>query len=153
MTNPVNTDDTSAFHPISSIKSEKTSTDELLSNNPLISSANNFHAHLALLRPFLSVPSLSFWQTFPFLRPPEIIPPLPLIRPKPLATHYHQYSITNNNLLVPSSVNLIRRSKTFGKETTKSKNLKKYKCDICSQAFSRSNTLVTHKVNSPIEFF
>ena len=27
---------------------------------------------------------------------------------------------------------------------------KKYKCDLCSKAFSRSNTLVTHRVSNPI---
>ncbi|CAF0989119.1 unnamed protein product [Rotaria sordida] len=73
------------------------------------------------------------------------------------ATHYHQYTITNNNVLVPSPATLmdfIRRPITSNGNTTqthsttnntKSKNLKKYKCDICSRAFSRSNTLVTHK--------
>ncbi|CAF3253996.1 unnamed protein product [Rotaria socialis] len=73
------------------------------------------------------------------------------------ATHYHQYTITNNNVLVPSPASLmdfIRRPTTSNGDTTnahptsnssKSKNLKKYKCDICSRAFSRSNTLVTHK--------
>jgi hypothetical protein len=90
------------------------------------------------------------------------------------ATHYHQYTITNNNVLVPSSATLIdfiRRPATSNGDTTnthsttistKSKNLKKYKCDICSRAFSRSNTLVTHKVKKkhththrsyPIQFF
>ena len=85
------------------------------------------------------------------------------------ATHYHQYTITNNNVLVPSPATLIdfiRRPTTSNGETanahsttnnTKSKNLKKYKCDICSRAFSRSNTLVTHKVRTtanpyPIQF-
>ncbi|UJR36668.1 hypothetical protein I4U23_029385 [Adineta vaga] len=74
------------------------------------------------------------------------------------ATHYHQYTITNNNVLVPSPATLIdfiRRPTTSNGDgnnshsstnnTTKSKNVKKYKCDICSRAFSRSNTLVTHK--------
>lgn len=30
--------------------------------------------------------------------------------------------------------------------TTKSKNAKKYKCDLCGRGFSRSNTLITHRV-------
>jgi hypothetical protein len=29
----------------------------------------------------------------------------------------------------------------------KSKNAKKYKCDLCGRGFSRSNTLITHRVN------
>jgi hypothetical protein len=78
------------------------------------------------------------------------------------ATHYHQYTITNNNVLVPSPATLIdfiRRPTTSNGGTTnihpttnntKSKNLKKYKCDICSTAFSRSNTLVTHKVKKKL---
>jgi hypothetical protein len=116
----MNKDDKSAFRPI-------------LSNlNPFFSPSNDFHAHLALLRPFLSIPSLTFWQTFPFLRPPEFIPPPSPIRPK-ATTHISSK---------PSLTNLIHSKK----ETTKSKNCKKYKCDVCSRAFSRSNTLVTHKV-------
>ncbi|CAF1030502.1 unnamed protein product [Adineta ricciae] len=127
----------------------------------------------------------SFWHTFPFLHPylsnirppagllPPPIPPIPSssssIQPKAStstnannrkstpATHYHQYTITNNNVLVPSPATLIdfiRRPTTSNGDAnnshstanaTKSKNAKKYKCDICSRAFSRSNTLVTHK--------
>ena len=135
--------------------------------------------------PPLSPPT--FWHTLPFLhpylsnlRPPGLLPPSlpPLssssIQPKAStstnphnkkssvasssATHYHQYTITNNNVLVPSPATLmdfIRRPATSNggptnlhppNNNTKSKNLKKYKCDICSRAFSRSNTLVTHKV-------
>ncbi len=135
-------DDKSAFHSISSMKSnqsEKTNPNELLpiSNPffpPFISLSNDFHSHLALLRPFLS-----FWQTFPFLRPPELIPPP--IRPK----------ISNNNVPIPSTsslINFFRQSKNSNNEIRKAKNVKKYKCDICLRAFSRSNTLVTHKVKS-----
>jgi len=29
----------------------------------------------------------------------------------------------------------------------KSKNAKKYKCDLCGRGFSRSNTLITHRVS------
>lgn len=131
------------------------------------------------------LPPSTYWHAYPFLhpylsnlRPPGLLPPtLPSVpssssslQPKAStstnlstkkpssATHYHQYTITNNNVLVPSSATLIdfiRRPTTSNAESTnthlptnntKSKNLKKYKCDICSRAFSRSNTLVTHKV-------
>jgi len=134
----------------------KSNSDELppISNpfpSPFISSTNDFHAHLALLRSFFSISYLSFWQTFPFLRPPGLIPSPSPIRPKAstTSTHHQQYTLTNNNIHIPSKPSLIdifRQSKNSNKETTKSKNLKKYKCDICSRAFSRSNTLVTHKV-------
>lgn len=132
-----------------------------------------WHAY-PFLHPYLST-----------LRPPGLLPPIPppvpssptsssspssSLQPRAStstnlnnkklssATHYHQYTITNNNVLVPSSATLadfIRRPTTSNGENanthlptnnTKSKNLKKYKCDICSRAFSRSNTLVTHKV-------
>ncbi len=132
------------------------------------------------------LPPPTYWHTYPFLHPylsslrppggllPPTLPPLPSssLQPKAStsantnnkkpssasATHYHQYTITNNNVMVPSSATLIdfiRRPTASNGEaknthsttsTTKSKNLKKYKCDICSRAFSRSNTLVTHKV-------
>jgi len=135
------------------------------------------------------IPPPTYWHSIPFLhpylsalRPPGLLPPTippipsPSVQPKATtsnnannkklnsaSTHYHQYTITNNNVLVPSSATLmdfIRRpgsSSANGQSTnshsttnntngTKSKNLKKYKCDICSRAFSRSNTLVTHKV-------
>ena len=36
------------------------------------------------------------------------------------------------------------------RDPTKPPALKKYKCDICGKAFSRSNTLVTHKVSKII---
>lgn len=123
------------------------------------------HPYLSSIRPPLG------------LLPPSI-PPLPSssIQPKAstsasltnkksaaaaaAATHYHQYTITNNNVLVPSPATLIdfiRRPTTSNGDAnnshaapnpTKSKNVKKYKCDICSRAFSRSNTLVTHKVSA-----
>jgi len=137
--------------------------------------------------PFIPpLPPPSYWHTFPFLhpflsnlRPPGLLPPiLPSLpsssiqpkaststnpnnkKPPSSATHYHQYTITNNNVLVPSPATLIdfiRRPTTSNGEspttnTTKSKNLKKYKCDICSRAFSRSNTLVTHKVKNLIQY-
>jgi hypothetical protein len=42
-------------------------------------------------------------------------------------------SVNNKNDLVP-----------------KSKNAKKYKCDLCGRGFSRSNTLITHRVSSTV---
>ena len=99
--------------------------------SPFDTSSNPFHAHLDFLRPFLSIPALSFWQTFPFLRPPGLIPPT---SPKStLNPNIHSSS-------KPSIRNFIHQSK----------NAKKYKCDICSRAFSRSNTLVTHKVRKQV---
>jgi hypothetical protein len=167
----VNTDDQSEFCPISSIKAnqaEKPNSDELLSISnpffpPFISSSNDFHSYLALLRSFLSISFLSFWQTFPFLQTPELIPPSSPIRHKTSTTtpphhHHNQYTLTNNNVLIPSKpslINFIHQPKNSNNEKTKSKNLKKYTCDICSRAFSRSNTLITHKVKqkySSIEF-
>jgi hypothetical protein len=77
------------------------------------------------------------------LIPPSSSP----IRPKASITSTHH--LTNNNIHIPSKpslIDILRQSKNSNNETTKSKNLKKYKCDICSRAFSRSNTLVTHKV-------
>ena len=35
----------------------------------------------------------------------------------------------------------------------KSKNAKKYKCDLCGRGFSRSNTLITHRVSFFLFFF
>ena len=122
--------------------------------------------------PFLH-PFLSGIRPPGFLSPTLSLPSLPSSSSQPKAststngnpkkpssaTHYHQYTITNNNVLVPSPASLIdfiRRPGTSTRDAahahptmanTKSKNLKKYKCDICSRAFSRSNTLVTHKVS------
>lgn len=45
-----------------------------------------------------------------------------------------------------NSLGLEGISRTTG-GTTKTPPVKKYKCDICGKAFSRSNTLVTHKVS------
>ena len=126
------------------------------------------HPYLTNLRPpsFLP-PTLSLSALASSSPPPPPPPPPPKASTsthtnakKPSsATHYHQYTITNNNVLVPSPATLIdfiRRPTSSARETPststnanppKSKNLKKYKCDICSRAFSRSNTLVTHKVN------
>ncbi|CAF0820560.1 unnamed protein product [Didymodactylos carnosus] len=60
--------------------------------------------------------------------------------------HYHQYAITNNNLFLPTTPNSMS-SAFMGliRNDGKPKNVKKYKCDECQRAFSRSNTLVTHK--------
>ena len=38
------------------------------------------------------------------------------------------------------------------KPAPKSKNAKKYKCDLCGRGFSRSNTLITHRVSSFLFF-
>ncbi|CAF0989351.1 unnamed protein product [Rotaria magnacalcarata] len=120
-------------------QSEKINSDKLLCSNvaianrfhpPLISSSNNIHSYFDFLRSFLSPSSFSFWQTYSLL-----CSSLPL-QPK-LSTHSHPYTIASNTALL-SSTNYFHRS-------NKSRNLKKYQCDICSRAFSRSNTLVTHK--------
>ena len=132
------------------------------------------HPYLSNLRPPTFLPPTLSLSSLPSSSPPPPPPPPPppsssapkastssnANAKKPsAATHYHQYTITNNNVLVPSPATLIdfiRRPTNSARETsststnanpTKSKNLKKYKCDICSRAFSRSNTLVTHKVN------
>ncbi len=35
---------------------------------------------------------------------------------------------------------------SFSSSSSSSSNVKKYRCDICNKTFSRSNTLITHKV-------
>lgn len=41
-----------------------------------------------------------------------------------------------------------KQSTRNGPNGTRSSNVKKYRCDICDKTFSRSNTLITHKVRS-----
>ncbi|KAF7636352.1 Zinc finger protein 79 [Meloidogyne graminicola] len=49
--------------------------------------------------------------------------------------------LTKQNRIQQNKINGNR----IGGNTTRSSNVKKYKCDICEKTFSRSNTLITHK--------
>lgn len=62
------------------------------------------------------------------------------------------YKINVLQILVILSGLSANRNENSTKLTTKQSTIKKYKCDVCQKTFSRSNTLITHKVGLFIRF-
>lgn len=66
-------------------------------------------------------------------------------------TGNHEHPATSSSQIGTNSSTMLPTTATTTNSvpattTTKSKNAKKYKCDLCGRGFSRSNTLITHRV-------
>lgn len=82
--------------------------------------------------------------------------------PKPFTTPFLTTTPTTFHLPnIFNMKNLLMRDKNNGNNGTlrshpstsySSNNVKKYKCDVCEKTFSRSNTLITHKVSKSFFF-
>ena len=99
--------------------------------------------------------------------PMAITAPIPAALSSMVSTLYsknsHNSSSSNNsgsntNKLHINSIKQFATKMTYKSHDAyqqpaiKTKNAKKYKCDLCGRGFSRSNTLITHRVSSQYEF-
>lgn len=139
--------------------------------NFMISQSNpEYAARFRMLNLNAMAPSLAAFGQSHFSK--AMMPPFPFIRPDGLGTNssrlplgktFHQslnfykafapLASHFERLMSSSSLSSARSSCSSSTGSTatapviRSSNVKKYRCDICDKTFSRSNTLITHKVH------
>lgn len=103
--------------------------------------------------------ALQFSQLASTLRQPPILPLMPLLKKSemkqtlqfPTLSAFPDIPLGIFGAVQPqrNAVNGHQTgNRSYGRGTGESKgNVKKYRCDICEKTFSRSNTLLTHRVN------
>lgn len=143
-------------------KSSNFSIDRILSmpNKPKSSSTSSLSSNKSGSHPLQPTPPASSYLRFPS-NPTSVVPntPLALTAPIPpgILASRSFLSSKQASKMPPIKVDKKYQQVVDGTSpaapVTKSKNAKKYKCDLCGRGFSRSNTLITHRVSKKKHLF
>lgn len=79
--------------------------------------------------------------------PIAITAPIPPGLAASIASKQHLTNNSHNNNTKPTPAVILAKEQTQVAPVKSNKNAKKYKCDLCGRGFSRSNTLITHRVS------